>query len=62
MNIQAKYHYEKNWTTTSEKDLLKIIADEVGDVDPKGTLSYIKESIKDSKIISVGSCKFKKEP
>jgi hypothetical protein len=62
MNIQTKYHYEKTWTTTSEKDLLKIIAEEVGDVNPEGTLSYIKEAIKDSKVISVGSCKFKKEP
>jgi len=61
MNIQTKYHYEKIWTTTSEKDLLKIIAEEVGDVNPEGTLSYIKEAIKDSKVISVGSCKFRKE-
>ena len=43
------------------KDLLKIIAEEVGDVNPEGTLSYIKEAIKDSKVISVGSCKFRKE-
>jgi hypothetical protein len=61
MNIQTKYHYEKIWTSTSEKDLLKIIAEEVGDVNPEGTLSYIKEAIKDSKVISVGSCKFRKE-
>ena len=61
MNIQTQYHYEKTWTTTSEKDLLKIIADEVGDVNPEGTLTYVKEAIKDGKIISVGSCKFKKE-
>ena len=61
MNIQTKYHYEKIWTSTSEKDLLKIIAEEVGDVNPEGTLSYMKEAIKDSKVISVGSCKFRKE-
>ena len=61
MNIQTKYHYEKIWTSTSEKNLLKIIAEEVGDVNPEGTLSYIKEAIKDSKVISVGSCKFRKE-
>jgi hypothetical protein len=61
MNIQTQYHYEKTWTTTSEKDLLKIIAEEVGDIDPQGTLSYVKEAIKNFKIISVGSCKFKRE-
>jgi hypothetical protein len=60
MKIQTQYNYEKIWTTTQEKDLLKIIEEEVGDADPAGTLLYIKEAIKDSKIITVGSCKFKK--
>ncbi len=61
MKIQTKYNYEKIWTITGEVDLLKIIEEEIGDADPKGTLLYIKESIKNGKIISVGSCKFKKE-
>jgi hypothetical protein len=59
MKIQTQYNYEKTWTTTNEADLLKIIEDEVGDADPKGTLAYIKEVIKTGKSISVGSCKFK---
>ncbi|NPA60218.1 MAG: hypothetical protein GXO30_07130 [Epsilonproteobacteria bacterium] len=62
MKIQTKYSYEKNWTTTNEKDLLKIIVDEIGDVEPQGTLLYIKESVKKGKTISVGSCKFRLEP
>ncbi len=61
MKIQTQYNYEKIWTTTQEKELLKIIEEEVGDADPAGTLLYIKEAIKDSKVISVGSCKFRKE-
>jgi hypothetical protein len=61
MKIQTKYHYEKAWSTTTERDLLKIISDEIGDADPKGTLSYIKDAIKDGKVISVGDVKFKKE-
>lgn len=61
MNILTQYNYEKTWTKTQEKDLLKIIEEEVGDADPAGTLLYIKEAIKNSKVISVGSCKFKKE-
>lgn len=61
MNIQTQYNYEKIWTRTSEKDLLRIIEEEVGDADVKGTLEYIKEVIKTGKTISVGSCKFKKE-
>lgn len=59
MKIQTQYSYEKNWTLTDEKDLLRIIEEEVGDADPKGTLSYVKEAIKTGKIISVGDCKFK---
>lgn len=61
MKIQTQYHYEKIWTTTTENDLLKIIVEEVGDADPQGTLLYIKEAIKNSKVISVGSCKFREE-
>ena len=61
MKIQTQYSYEKIWTTTQEKDLLRIITEEVGDADPMGTLLYIKDTIKNGKIITVGSCKFKKE-
>jgi hypothetical protein len=61
MKIQTKYNYEKIWTTTKEADLLKIIVEEVGDSDPQGTLSYIKDAIKNGKTIAVGDCKFKKK-
>lgn len=59
MKIETKYSYEKSWSLTSEVDLLKIIAQEVGDADPQGTLIYIKEVIKNGKEITVGSCKFR---
>jgi hypothetical protein len=59
MIIQTRYNYEKIWTITTEQDILKIIAQEVGDADPHGTLTYIKEAIKKGKSISVGTCKFK---
>ena len=61
MNIQTQYNYEKTWTDTSEKDLLRMIEEEVGDADPQGTLLYIKEIVKSGKTISVGSCKFRKK-
>jgi len=61
MNIQTQYSYEKTWTKTNENDLLRMIEEEIGDADPKGTLNYIKEVIKNSKVISVGSCKFRLE-
>ena len=59
MKIQTQYTYEKTWTDTKENDLLRIIEEEVGDADSKGTLTYVKEAIKDGKIITVGSCRFK---
>jgi|LGOV01.1.fsa_nt_gb hypothetical protein len=61
MKIQTQYSYEKIWTTTSEPDLLKVIEEEIGDADPKGTLVYIKEAIKGKKTITVGSCRFRLE-
>jgi len=61
MKIQTQYSYEKNWTDTSEKDLLRIIEEEIGDADSKGTLTYVKETIKNGKVITVGSCKFRKK-
>ncbi|MEA1893368.1 MAG: hypothetical protein U9N33_11765 [Campylobacterota bacterium] len=59
MKIQTQYIYEKRWTQTTEKDLLRIIEEEIGDADPKGTLTYVKESIKNGKVITVGSCRFR---
>ena len=59
MIIQTQYNYEKTWTETNEKDILRIISEEIGDADPEGTLIYIKEVIKTGKTISVGSCKFR---
>lgn len=59
MKIQTQYSYEKTWSDTNEKDLLRIIEEEIGDADPQGTLLYVKEAIKTGKVISVGSCKFK---
>lgn len=61
MQIETRYGYEKIWTLTNEADLLKVITEEIGDVDPQGTLKYIKEVIKTGKEISVGSCKFREK-
>ncbi len=61
MKIQTQYNYEKIWTITQEKDLLRIITEEVGDADPSGTLLYVQDAIKNGKVITVGSCKFKME-
>jgi len=59
MKIETRYNYEKIWTLTTENDLLKIIEEEVGNADVKGTLIYIKEAISKGKELSVGSCRFR---
>jgi len=61
MIIQTQYNYEKIWTDTIEKDLLRIIEEEIGDADPSGTLLYIKDAVKNGKTISVGECKFREK-
>ncbi|MDF1876786.1 hypothetical protein JHD47_03035 [Sulfurimonas sp. SAG-AH-194-L11] len=61
MKIQTQYSYEKIWIDTTEKDLLRMIEEEIGDVDPAGTLRYVKEAVKNTKVISVGSVKFREK-
>ena len=57
MKIETKYNYEKNYILTQERDLLKMIAEEVGEVGAEGTLAYLKETLKSGKTITIGSCK-----
>lgn len=59
MEIYTQYVYEKTWSKTSQKDALRIIEEEIGDADPKGTLSYILEQIQKGKTITLGECRFR---
>jgi len=59
MKIETKYNYEKTWQLTNEKDLLKMIEEEIGALGAEGTLQYIKATLKNGKELSVGSCKFR---
>lgn len=61
MKIFTQYTYEQTWTPRTQEEILEIIAEEVGDADPKGVLSYIKQSIAEGKTITVGTCRMKKE-
>ena len=61
MKIETKYNYEKRWTPTSQKDIVKIIEEEVGNDGVQGVLDYIKETLSHDKEISVGSCKFRRK-
>jgi len=59
MRIETRYNYEKSWTLTSQKDIFKIIEEEVGNDDVHGVYAYITDTIKTGKEISVGTCKFR---
>ncbi|WP_324171324.1 hypothetical protein [Sulfurimonas sp.] len=59
MKIQTQYRTEKTFTDANEVELLKIIEEEIGDADAKGTLTYIKEVVKKGKVIGIGSYKFR---
>ena len=61
MNIQTQYHYEKTWLDTKEKDLLRMIEEELGDDEAQGVLSYVREAVKTGKVINIGRCKFRKK-
>lgn len=61
MKIQTQYYYEKIWTDTTDKDLLRMIEEEIGDADTQGTLLYVKEAVKNGKVIRVGECKFREK-
>ena len=59
MKILTQYIYEKTWQVTSETDALRMIEEEIGDVDPRGTWNYVKKEIEKGKTIMVGECRFK---
>ena len=61
MKIETRYSYEKVWQRTDERDILKIIEEEIGDADPKGTYLYLKEAISKGKVLTIGDCKFRVE-
>ena len=59
MDIDTKYSYERKWSKTNEKEVLKIILEEMPETDAEGTLTYIMAEIKKGKIVTLGDCKFK---
>ena len=61
MTLFTQYTYEKKWVKTSEKDALKMIADEMPETDPTATLQYILSEIKKGKTVTLGTCRFRQE-
>ena len=59
--LLTQYLTETRWVPTTREDAQRIVAEEVGDADPAGTLAYILEATRGGKVITVGSCRFKQE-
>ncbi len=58
MELYTQYTYEKRWQKTSEKDALRMIAEEMPETDAQATLKYIISQIEKGKIITLGECRF----
>ena len=61
MKFQTQYTYETKWSPTKEDELLRIIKEELKDVEPEGVLSYLKDELKKKKVITVGNCRVRVE-
>lgn len=57
--LLTQYVKETRWMPTTRKDALRIIAEEVGDADPEGTLAYVLGATQNGKTVTVGSCRFR---
>ena len=57
--IYTQYRYEKKWQKTSEKEALRIIAEEMPETDAESTLQYILSQIEKGKTVTLGECRFK---
>lgn len=59
--ILSKYHYEKVWRVTSERDLNRIITEELPEAPVTETLAYIVSSCKAGKTVNFADISFKGE-
>ncbi len=57
--ILTQFIREKRWVPTSREEALKIIADEMPETDPEGTLAYLLSEVKRVSQVTLGECRFK---
>ncbi|KIM11250.1 MAG: hypothetical protein KU37_06290 [Sulfuricurvum sp. PC08-66] len=60
MTLLSKYHYEKIWRPTPQKELERIIAQELPDADISQMCSYIMEECAKGKSVRLIDIAFKK--
>jgi hypothetical protein len=61
MKFLSQFYYERSWSKTSEKEVLRMIQDEFPDVPAEDTFAYVKTECAKGKTVSIGECKFKAE-
>ena len=59
MDLYTQYTYEKKWSRTTEKEALRMIAEEMPETDVQSTLTYILSELKKGETITLGDCRFK---
>ena len=59
MQLLTRLPHEKQWSPTTEQEALRLIAEEMPETDPQGTLAYILSQLQKGKTITLGSCRFK---
>ena len=57
--ILTQFIREKQWVPTNREEALKIIADEMPETDPEGTLAYLLSEVKRVSQVTLGECRFK---
>lgn len=60
VELQTQYVKETRWVPTRYEDALRILKEEVGEDDPEGVLAYVMEATENGKVITVGSCRFRR--
>ena len=61
MQLLSKYHYEKIWQKTLDKDLPRILEEEMPDIPVQETINYIKSECAKGKTVSFITIAFKYE-
>jgi len=57
--IATQFIREKRWVPTTRKEALKLIADEMPETDPEGTLAYLLDETQKGITVTLGECRFK---
>ena len=57
-DIYTQYIYEKSWQKTSQKEVLRMIKEEMPETDAQSTMAYILNEIEKDKDITLGECRF----